>query len=284
MKNSKILITGGQGMLGGYFSEVFGDRALTVGRRQLDIGDSERFREILIDEHVGCVINAAGGASGDQEQLNSVNAFFPAELARIASEREIPFVFLSSGRVFDGSGKSPFTEDSLPGPRDDYGRSKYLGEKMVRRACGKSVHYIIRLPMVLGYRSRNPTAQVVNRLMLEARKRGTVSVANDVFHSPVYAGSVARMIKCLIDGESPAGFYHASNGERVSLHELIQWIFMKLNIQARVVPVAAKSFGSDHGPLNLALGTVKSSMDEAWTEAADRFAAEFKRKSGSQLA
>jgi dTDP-4-dehydrorhamnose reductase len=155
---------------------------------------------------------------------------------------------------------------------------------MVRQACGKSIHYIIRLPMVLGYRSRNPAAQVVNRLMVEARKRGTVSVANDVFHSPVYAGCVARMIKSLLDDGHPTGFYHLSNGARVSLHELIQRVFMKLDIKARVVPVPAKFFGPDEGPLNLALGTVKSSMDETWNEAADRFAAEYKRISEARLA
>lgn len=275
MTQSKILITGGQGMMAGYFSRVFGDKTMALGKKELDINHTDAFERILSTENIECIINAAGLSAGDTHDIYDINAVFPEKLASIASNFNVPFVFLSSSRVFDGTDPQPYNEDCLPDPKDDYGFSKYLGEKLVKHQCKNNNLYIIRLPMVLGIRSRNPEAQVVNRLIQQAKDTGKVSVAKDVFHSPVHAGSAAGMIKSIIENHEKPGLYHITNGEWVSLFDVVKRIISNLNIIAAVNPVEVETLGECHGPINRVLGTVNEPLKETWEEMVKRFTDEY---------
>ncbi len=78
------------------------------------------------------VVNAIGlvkqkAAARDVPALIEVNALFPQLLARLAAERGLRLIHVSTDCVFSGA-RGGYGEDDPPDPTDPYGRSKLLGE------------------------------------------------------------------------------------------------------------------------------------------------------------
>jgi dTDP-4-dehydrorhamnose reductase len=273
----KTLITGGESMMAQYLVRELTGNALAPSRHELDISDVEAFKEILSEEKIKVVINTAGVTKGDRETLIDVNGRYPGALARICREQDICFVFLSTARVFDGNCSLPYVESDTPYPIDNYGLSKYTGEQLVTRGSGPGEYYIFRLPMILGVRRKHPEGQILTRLINQARNTGHIQAAEDVYHSPVFAGDVAVFISRAIKERISPGLYHLTNGEGVSLYDLTREVFKNLGETATITPVPAAIF--DHSaasPRYQVLGGVKMKLLAGWKEAAKRFADELR--------
>jgi dTDP-4-dehydrorhamnose reductase len=66
-------------------------------------------------------------------ELITINALFPHQLEKIAELNNSLLLHISSDAVFTQTSKTVF-EDTLPGPADVYGASKYLGETSSQNA------------------------------------------------------------------------------------------------------------------------------------------------------
>jgi dTDP-4-dehydrorhamnose reductase len=153
---------------------------------------------------------------------------------------------LSSSRVFNGNKETPYIETDEPDPIDDYGQSKYLGELMVRSLNWNVPYYIFRLPIVLGGRERNRDAQVVTRLIDQAKQGMIVKAACDVFHSPVHAETaVSAMMDCL-RSDMMEGIYHLGRGDSMTLYDLMAKVIKELGMKSGVMPVAASVIDPIH--------------------------------------
>src|SRR5690606_26818048 len=65
-----------------------------------------------------------------------------AEIARIAADRAIPIVHLSSVYVFDGRKPGAYVEADRPAPLTAYGRTRLAGERAVMAANPR--HIVLR--------------------------------------------------------------------------------------------------------------------------------------------
>ena len=75
------------------------------------------------------VINAVAYTAVDRaesqpELAHLVNAAAPAALARLALEKQIPFIHYSTDYVFDGTSQEPYSEDAPTRPLGIYGATK----------------------------------------------------------------------------------------------------------------------------------------------------------------
>lgn len=230
-------------MIGQYLTGLLKDRSWPVDRQMLNIADASRFAYLLSSTDVAAVVNAAGVVNSDRKTLFDVNAFFPAQMAKQCRELDIPLVYLSSGRVFNGKGSVPYVESDPPDPIDDYGLSKYLGEKFVADALMGKRYFIVRMPMVLGYRAVHPEGMLVTRLLELAKRGKPVAAAIDVYNSVVYAGDVAAAVEALIDGPEKSGIYHLTSGDGLSLYEIVNGVFRAIDAGLQVTGVPSSHFG-----------------------------------------
>jgi len=151
----RLLVLGGEGMLGHKVFEVLSRRFDTVATflepdglwrefpqyaglpaSQLLSGvDALRFETIVAafdqvrpDAVVNCVgiIKQLREAS-DPILTITLNSLLPHRLARLCADRGARLVHMSTDCVFSGR-RGAYTEDDLPDPDDLYGRSKLLGE------------------------------------------------------------------------------------------------------------------------------------------------------------
>jgi dTDP-4-dehydrorhamnose reductase len=277
--NEKVLITGGQSMLAGYLARTYGDLARRFTRTQLDIGDPDAFSRELERNEYRLVINTAGYAGSDRRRLFDVNASFPAEIAGICAEKNIPFVFLSTGRVFDGNKGEAYIEMDGPNPLDDYGLSKYVGEKLIENGFGSKKYYIFRLAQLLGIRHRNSEAQGVNSLIERALAGQSVSVADDIISTPAYAADIAGMIKDLTENGLPPGLYHVTTRGSASLYDLVCLINEQFGQKGEIRAVKHKQLGlPGRRALNTSLGSVRAPIGPQWQKSCSAFVRELKQQ------
>ncbi|MDP3244356.1 MAG: SDR family oxidoreductase [bacterium] len=148
----KILILGGDGMLGRHFFNYFqAQHEVRVTLRQeltisnagglfdknnaydkTDVRDKKRLDEIFNDFNPQVVINAAGIVKQSEKIKDialtlEVNAVFPHHLAILCKMVGARLIHLSTDCVFSGK-KGNYIESDQPDAEDLYGRSKFLGE------------------------------------------------------------------------------------------------------------------------------------------------------------
>ena len=231
-------------MLANYLTtELVEHHILRPKRARLDITDTTACAKFLDKHQIQIVINCAGIAHGQEEELFRINALAPGQLAKLCAQRKIIFIFLSSGRVFNGKCRHTYHETSRPDPIDRYGLSKFMGEKLVALHAPNH-HLIIRLPMLLGLRRKNPSAQVLFRLLQQATESGMIRVATDVFHSPVHCRHVAQGLAELIHQGRCAATYHLSSGERLSLAKIVSHIMTDQDNQAKLQKAKSQDFSA----------------------------------------
>ncbi|ODR95890.1 hypothetical protein AUC70_03265 [Methyloceanibacter stevinii] len=221
---SGMLIIGANGQVGWEIvrqARIAGLPCHAMDRTQLNITAADAVSSAIARLKPSIAINAAAytnvdKAESDAETAFSVNRDGAAHLAEACAAADIPLVHLSTDYVFDGTQRTPYTEDDPVSPLGIYGASKLAGEQAVRERC--PTHVILRTAWVYGIHGQN----FVKTMLRIAREREQIKVVDDQFGNPTFAGDLARAILALVrqwqSGAWPAqgfGTFHLA-GEGVT--------------------------------------------------------------------
>jgi dTDP-4-dehydrorhamnose reductase len=239
---TRYLITGAAGMLGRDLQDALAGRDVAAfDRGELDITDLAAVREAVVGFDV--IINAAAYTAVDAAEENEaaayqVNAIGARNLAIGAAAVGAKLVQVSTDYVFDGSGTTPYPEDTAIDPISAYGRTKAAGEQFVltEHPTGS---YIVRTAWLYGAHGPN-----FGRTMLTlAAGRDTVSVVDDQFGQPTWTVDLARQIVSLLDADAPAGIYHGTNAGQTNWFGFARAVFDSAGLDPeRVLPTDSAQF------------------------------------------
>ncbi len=220
----RAIITGTAGLIGHYFVTnasrwASGWEVHGLSRADLDLTDSSAaeqvWRAIKPDAVIHC---AAMSRTKDCEQnpelARRINVEATAYLARLS--KDIPFIFLSSGEVFDGA-RSWYQESDRASPINIYGKNKLEAERHVLQNPG---HTAVRIVLTAGT-SQHRNRSFVEDMCRAVQNGGAVTLYDDEFRCPLPAGVIARAIWELLDRNQP-GLYHLGGRERLSRWEIGQ--------------------------------------------------------------
>ncbi len=146
------------------------------------------------------------------EQAHRTNVEVTAHLAQLS--QDIPFIFLSSGEVFDGR-TGWYGETDEPNPINVYGQTKLEAERAVLQNSG---HTVVRIVLTAGT-SETGDRSFVEDMYRTAKAGRDVTLYADEFRCPLPAGVIARAVWELIDRKQP-GLYHLGGSERLSRWEI----------------------------------------------------------------
>lgn len=98
----------------------------------IDVTDWQSVEQILAKIKPDFIVNAIGITIRKMEMSDiakslEINSFFPRKLLKWAQCNEARVIHLSTDCVFDGS-SGQYTETSQPSAKDNYGKTKFLGE------------------------------------------------------------------------------------------------------------------------------------------------------------
>ncbi|WP_130175999.1 dTDP-4-dehydrorhamnose reductase [Cryobacterium sp. SO1] len=239
---TRYLIAGAAGMLGRDLQDALTGRDVTaVDRSELDITDLAAVQKAVTGHDV--IINAAAYTAVDAAEDNeaaayAVNALGPRNLAIGAAAVGAKLVQISTDYVFDGTGSSPYPEDTEIDPINAYGRTKAAGEQFVL-AEHPTGSYIVRTAWLYGAHGPN-----FGRTMLTlAANRDSVSVVADQFGQPTWTVDLAAQIVALLDADAPAGIYHGTNAGQTNWFGFACAVFEAAGLDSeRVLPTDSTQF------------------------------------------
>jgi dTDP-4-dehydrorhamnose reductase len=216
----KLLIVGCLGMLGSDLMQVFSSQEDVLGLDlpDIDISDPGQCKERVQSSRPEVIINAAAMTDVDscethESQAVRVNGNGPGHLADAAAEIGALLVHYSTDYVFDGQKAEAYCESDPTAPMSAYGRSKLIGEELVRSGCQD--HLIIRTSWAFGRNGKNFIRTIVGA----AREGRALRVVNDQRGCPTYTRDLASHTALMLNAGC-RGTYHVTNSGSCTWYEL----------------------------------------------------------------
>jgi dTDP-4-dehydrorhamnose reductase len=214
----RAVITGAAGLIGQYLVNTAsrwapGWDVRGLSRAELDLTEKSkveaRIRALKPDLLIHCAaLSRTKDCERDPDSARRINVEATAHLAQIS--QDIPFIFLSSGEVFDGK-TGWYSETDEPNPINVYGQTKLEAEQAVLQ---NPRHTVVRIVLTAGT-SETGDRSFVEEMSRTAKAGKNVTLYADEFRSPLPAGVIARAIWELVDRNQP-GLYHLGGAERLS--------------------------------------------------------------------
>ncbi len=237
-----ILVTGADGQLGREIEAlhgVFDHRFVFADRRRLDITDKEAISKMIEKEGIDTIINCAGytavdRAETERETADLINHVAVADIARIAKEKDVSLIHISTDYVFDGRHYRPYREDDPPNPASVYGESKLRGEEAIRKIAPKN-SLIIRTSWVYSSYGNN----FVKTMLRLGKEEKMLGVIYDQIGTPTYARDLARTILGIlphIQNDTPQ-IYHYTNEGVTSWYDFAKEIMRMAGLACEVNPL-----------------------------------------------
>lgn len=246
MPQQRVLITGANGLLGSALAPAFQRRGsaevLRLGRGELDITDAEAVRSRMDSFHPDVVINCAAYTRVDDCETHEplalqVNGRGAGNVARSAAAVGARVIHLSTDYVFDGRAREPYPEDHAtgePARLSAYGRSKRLGEQLVREASPDAV--IVRSSWLFG-----PAGRCFPQAILDRARRGEpLAVVDDQVGAPTYAPDLAEAIADLAERRA-RGIFHVTNTGACSWYAFACAILRHAGLDVPIRPVGSEA-------------------------------------------
>ena len=295
MDKQKVLIIGSKGMLGQELVNIFKkDKSYEVtgwDREDIDITSEKQVDSKVIKLKPAIIINATGYNAVDKceedknefELAKNLNGKAPGYLAKTAKKLKAVFVNYSSDYVFDGQPEIPepsgcthscsscalhedfqpqigFDEDAKTNPISNYGKSKVMGEKEVKKNTKE--YYIIRPSKIFGKPAKSAVAKKsFFDVMLEVGKKNKevhpvksssagrpkaefngVKVVDEETSCFTYAPDLARKTKEIIESKKPFGIYHVVNSDPCTWYEGVLELYKIAKLKTKVIPVSGSEF------------------------------------------
>jgi dTDP-4-dehydrorhamnose reductase len=239
----KILVVGCLGMLGTDLMSVFspGHDVIGLDKPEIDITRREHCLARVEELRPDVVINAAAFTRVDDCETHEKEAFLvnghgAGNLAKAAASIGSLLVHFSTDYIFDGLKNEAYLEEDAPNPQSIYGKSKLLGENLIRRNCPN--HLIIRISWLFGQYGANFIRTIVGA----ARKGTRLRVVNDQRGSPTYTRDVAAHTMKMI-AAGCRSTYHVTNHGFCTWFELasraLEWSGLE---SIPITPVSTSEF------------------------------------------
>lgn len=282
----RILVFGGNGMLGHKIVQVFRERFEVWATVKGVFADIERYgifekdriienvvatdlasvRRAITTSKPDVVINAVGiikqlASSKDVIKTLSVNSIFPHQLAEMSEEFGFRLISVSTDCVFDGQ-KGNYTEDDPADALDLYGRSKHFGEVLTGNC-------LTLRTSIIG-RELNTEHSLVEWFLSNKGKsvKGFVNAIYSGFPTVVFADIIADLI---VNHKDLNGLYHVSSVP-INKFELLQLIKLKYDLSIDIERF--EDFKIDRSLDSARFRDANGFSPEPWEQMVERMAAD----------
>lgn len=241
-RTSSILVTGAKGMLGQDLCPILEDSGYEVIETDvdtLDITNQDMVESVLSDKMPDIVIHCAAYTNVDkaEEDLDTarlINSKGTENLAKSCSKYNITLVYISTDYVFDGTKQEPYQPSDVQNPQNNYGLTKYEGEKAILDNCTK--YYIARTAWLYGHHGKNFV-----ETMISLADKPELNVVDDQTGCPTWTCELANGIVKLLEGK-PYGIYHVCGSGSTTWYGFAKEIFKQLGLNVNLKPCTTDKF------------------------------------------
>jgi dTDP-4-dehydrorhamnose reductase len=189
-----------------------------MDRAAMSIDDPDTVRRRLQDLDFDVLVNCAALTNVDycethREEAFRINAQSVGAMADVCAQKKARLIHISTDYVFEGSGRSPYSESDAAKPVSVYGESKLAGEEF---ALGASPgNWVVRVSWVFG----PDRISFVDQVILRALKEEGVEAVADKWATPTYTLDVCAALRPFLREIEGGGVVHVSNAGVCSWQE-----------------------------------------------------------------
>ena len=238
----KLLITGGNGVIGHYFSSLFNpDSYVAPSKHDMPVDDARRVLQYVYNIQPSAIVHMAAITDVDfceshPHEAHRVNVLGTEHIVSACKHLRVPLVYISSAAVFDGE-KPHYVEHDVPGPVNVYGETKYKSEQIIQQSGIDFM--IVRIGWLIGGGKKE---KKFVSYIFEKLKNGTdVQAVSDIHGSVVYAPDVIAFIRDAL-AKHLTGIYHVGYTGTPSRYDIALELKRLLKSTSQVFPVPAQLF------------------------------------------
>jgi len=277
MAESKILITGGSGLLGSNAARIAAETFEVYATYNshisqipgckfvhLDVRDKQQVLSVFERVKPDLVIHAAGLATVDyceehKDEAWSINVEGTENVAVASKSIATKLIFISTDSVFDGR-KGMYTEEDIPHPLTVYAETKLEGEKRVQRWMPDSM--IVRTAFY-GW-SLHDKPSLAEWVLNSLRDGKKLKMWNDVFFSPILVNNLVEVLIAM-HHKNLSGIYHVGGKERCSKYAFGQEVARAFGLDENYIGPSAMADATLNAPrpkdVSLDVGKISNVMD-----------------------
>lgn len=272
-----ILITGANGQLGTELRKLLDEKKclyIAAGFKELDITDAKAVSQFVSELKPTVIYHCAAytavdAAEDECKEVNQlVNVVGTRNVAEAAEKSGAKLVYISTDYVFDGTNEGEYSEDAKTNPKNEYGRAKLEGEKVIQELSSKA--YIIRTSWVFGEFGKN----FVFTMQRLAETQPRLVVVSDQVGRPTWTRTLAEFMIHLTSTHQEYGVYHLSNEGQCSWYEFAIEILKDISVV--IVPITSeeysqKAYRPRHSVMDLSKAKATGFDIPTWKEALSNF-------------
>lgn len=214
----KLMITGGEGQLAlamKHHPAATKFNTHFLSRDACDITNPASVAKLFRDIQPDIIINTAAytavdRAESEPELAFQINAEGPCILAKACEQHQTRLLHVSTDYVFDGTSRTPYTENDPTHPINVYGESKLQGEQRIRQHLEN--HLILRVSGVFSEFKSN----FLKTILRLAQTNEYLKVVDDQITCPTDAHTIAEALYTLALAAPKNGTYHFCSTPPVS--------------------------------------------------------------------
>lgn len=252
-KLNNILITGGSGFLGSILKNIVFQNGLFYTNIDLrdemdvkqnckyirtDVRNKKEIEELFFYNNFDGVIHLAAIMSHDRKrrkELWNTNVLATENIVNLCKKYNKKLIFISSNCLWGHSKKEAITENTLPEPIEDYGKSKLVCENIIIKS---GIDYVIfRCPPIMD-EGRIGLLSLLFEFIEEDKKVPIVGDGSNKY-SFVYAKDVCEMcIKALQSDIN--GVFNLSTKNPKTFNEIYQYVIDNSHSKSKLIHIPQK--------------------------------------------
>jgi dTDP-4-dehydrorhamnose reductase len=239
----RILITGSNSQLAIAFKKLFHKKYKLIlkDKVSMDVSNEKLVNKCLIKENPDIIIYCSALTNVDlcEKEIELSNKINGYSVDNFSKNFDGLFIYISTDYVFDGK-NGPYNEDSKTNPINAYGKSKLLGEEIVKKTFAN--YLIIRTNVVfdIGYK-----ASFLDWVVKSLISKKNITVVNDQINNPIWTHDLANAIDYLIK-EKFYGLIHVGSDFLCSRYKFAQIIAKKWKFnQGMIKPISTVQLESN---------------------------------------
>ena len=240
-----FLITGAKGQLGRCLAEILaGEQAYFCDVDEADITNAASLAAYCEGKNITALINCAAYTNVDKaedepEKAFAANVTGALNLAKLAAEKNIPLIHISTDYVF---GSRPVTgildETARTAPENVYGKTKLEGERAVMKYAPSCA--IIRTAWLYSHYGNN----FLKTMLRLGAEKSEIKVVADQIGTPTFAPDLARAVLAAARNLKPGAkeIYHFTNEGAASWYDFAYEIMRRKKLPCRVLPIRSAEY------------------------------------------
>jgi len=247
---AKVLVTGSKGQLGRELQRVAATfpqlSFIYTDVDELNITKGDDAREFMELHRPAFIINTAAytavdKAEDEHDAAALLNGIAVGNLVKAAFVVNAHLLHISTDYVFDGNKKTPYVETDMINPLSVYGQTKLEGERAV---ASYNKGMTVRTAWLYAAEGNN----FVNTMLRLGAERTELSVVNDQYGSPTYAGDLANTLLQIITNVAVQpkafvpGMYHYTNEGMCTWYDFAERIMQLGQRSCKVLPCTTDDY------------------------------------------